>query len=245
MELSERMNDYVKVTDHKLMKKQPAILWIDGKAFHTFCRGLNKPFDEVLIKTMQETAIKLCENIQGAKLAYVQSDEISIVLTDWEQYTTDAWFNYRIQKLASVTASMATLYFNNIWLDKCGGALCSGNDKDFEIYFPKRHRNATFDCKAFNLPNHEVENWLLFRQNDWCRNSIQMYARSEFSQKQLHKKNRVAMSKMLLDVGKDWEELDSYLKYGSVIIKEDCWNLMEETPLFKDNREFIKKVCDL
>lgn len=258
MQLEDRMKEYERVHNHRLMKKMPVVLWFDGKAFHTFTKGLNKPFDKNLIQTMQNTAQVLCEEIQGAKIAYTQSDEIAVILTDWEKWTTDAWFDYRVQKLASVGASMATMAFNKIWNQRLSNLL---GEHEVEKYkYAKTHRNKVtlFDCRCFNLPNHEVINWLIWRQQDWIRNSVQMFARSKFSQKELNGKNQVQMKDMLESKGKHWEFLEPHLKYGSVVLnKKDSlhyinnedeiktkWVVNEPTMIFKNNRDFINKLVD-
>ena len=125
-DLGTRMKTfYEQIPKTKLMRRTPVIIRIDGKAFHTFTRGFQKPFDEVLIQTMQETTKYLCENIQGCVLGYTQSDEISLVLVDYQRLETSAWFDYEIQKMCSIAASMATMAFNkcfekniNDWISK-------------------------------------------------------------------------------------------------------------------------------
>ena len=112
-DLGKRMKEYYEgIPKTKLMRKTPVMIRIDGKAFHTFTKGFQKPFDEVLIKSMQETTKYLCENIQGCVLGYTQSDEISLVLVDYKNFETSAWFDYEIQKMCSIAASMATIAFN-------------------------------------------------------------------------------------------------------------------------------------
>ena len=112
-ELGTRMKTfYEQIPKTKLTRRTPVIIRIDGKAFHTFTRGFKKPFDEVLIQTMQETTKYLCENVQGCVLGYTQSDEVSLVLVDYQRFETSAWFDYEIQKMCSIAASMATMAFN-------------------------------------------------------------------------------------------------------------------------------------
>lgn len=113
--LGERMKRYEYVTRNYLTRRVPAIIRLDGKAFHTFTRGFQKPFDEILVKTMQQTMRYLCENIQGCVLGYTQSDEITLVLIDYQKLDSDSWFGYNIQKCASVAASMATMVFNKFF----------------------------------------------------------------------------------------------------------------------------------
>jgi len=115
-ELGKRMKEfYEQIPKTKLMKRMPVIIRIDGKAFHTFTRGFKRPFDKVLIKTMQETTKYLCENIQGCVLGYTQSDEITLVLVDYQKLNSDAWFGYEVQKMCSIASSMATMAFNKFF----------------------------------------------------------------------------------------------------------------------------------
>ena len=111
--LGDRMkNNYENITRYYLTRRMPVIIRLDGRSFHTFTRGFKKPFDDILVKTMQDTMKYLCENIQGCVLGYTQSDEISLVLTDYAEITTEAWFGNNLQKMCSVSASMATVAFN-------------------------------------------------------------------------------------------------------------------------------------
>lgn len=107
--LGDRMKGYENIARNYLTRRIPTIIRVDGKAFHTFTRGMEKPFDRILMTTMQNTMKYLCENIQGCVFGYTQSDEITLVLTDYATITTDAWFGYNIQKMCSVSASMAIM----------------------------------------------------------------------------------------------------------------------------------------
>lgn len=114
-DLGNRMkNSYEKRTKNFLPRRTYTIIRLDGKAFHTYTKGLKRPFDMGFINDMNETAKYLCENIQGCKFAYVQSDEISLLLTDFDKITTDAWYDGNIQKIVSVSASLATAFFNKL-----------------------------------------------------------------------------------------------------------------------------------
>ena len=116
--LGDRMkHNYEEVSKTRLVRRMPAIIRLDGKAFHTFTRGLDKPFDNIFVKSMQDTMKYLCENIQGCVLGYTQSDEITLVLIDYQTLQTDAWYDYEVQKMTSVSASMATLAFNRYFKD--------------------------------------------------------------------------------------------------------------------------------
>ena len=111
--LGTRMKTYYEsIPKTRLMRRTPVAIRIDGKAFHTFTRGFQKPFDEILGNSMARTMEYLCQNIQGAVFGYVQSDEITVLIQDYKKLTTDAWFDYEVQKMCSIAASMATMAFN-------------------------------------------------------------------------------------------------------------------------------------
>lgn len=174
---------YEQIPKTKLMRKCPVAIRIDGRAFHTFTRGFHKPFDEVLIKSMQETMKYLCENIQGCILAYTQSDEITLILVNYKKLTSSAWFDYEVQKICSIAASMATMAFNNIFFKYVkefdlelayndNGIDTKENRKLWEIYKKAINKGAMFDARCFNIPKEEVTNLVYWRQLDASRNSI-------------------------------------------------------------------------
>lgn len=250
----------------------PVIIRIDGKAFHTFTRGFKKPFDDVLVKTMQDTMKYLCENIQGCVLGYTQSDEISLVLTDYAELTTDAWFGNNLQKMCSVSASMATLAFNkafndNIikYIDNNLDADC-GVTKDLTEYtktlINARNKGAMFDSRVFTIPKEEVCNALIWRQQDATRNSIQSVGQANFSQKELHGKSCNNIQDMLMtQKGVNWNNYATTLKRGSCCIKVDDslteydevgnigdyiqrskWVIDNEIPIFTQDRNYVEKL---
>ena len=159
-ELAKRMKKYEAVSKNVLMKKAPVILRLDGRAFHTFTRNFVKPFDQLLMEVMQATMKYLCENIQGCVIGYTQSDEITLVLTDYKKLTSEAWFDYEVQKMCSIAASMATLEFNRQMQQRVELA----EEREAEIYKKSLDKGATFDCRAFNVPKEEVTNNLYWRQ---------------------------------------------------------------------------------
>jgi hypothetical protein len=161
--LGDRMKEYYENrTKTYLPRRTYTLIRIDGKAFHTYTKGLNRPFDDQLMDDMDETAIYLCKNIQGAKLAFVQSDEISILLTDFDKLQTSAWFDGNIQKITSVSSSLATAKFNEL----------------------RPNKLALFDSRVFTIPSKvEVENYFIWRQQDTVRNSISSVAQSLYSSK--------------------------------------------------------------
>jgi tRNA(His) 5'-end guanylyltransferase len=151
---------------------------------------------------MVMTAIGMLHNIQGAKVAYTQSDEISILLTDYDTITTDAWFGYNVQKICSISASMCTSLFNTYYnLYKSADVL------------------ALFDSRVFNIPKEEVMNYFLWRQQDWIRNSVQMCAQHVYSQKQLNGVNIETQKEMLKSSVFNWDDLPLNWKYGTFVSK--------------------------
>lgn len=265
-DLGKRMKGYYeKIPKHKLMRRTPVIIRLDGKAFHTFTRGFKKPFDEILIKSMQETMKYLCENVQGCVLGYTQSDEITLVLTDYQNLNTAAWFDYDVQKICSISASMATMVFNRFFeqnvfeFDNLIPSKIGIDERDFrniaQSYEKAIYKGAMFDARCFNIPKEEVVNCLYWRQIDATRNSIQMVGQAYYSSKQLDGKSCNRIKEMLLtEKNIDWYSLPIYQQRGSCCIKESyCpditntklmrthWVIDNEIPIFKDDRNYIEK----
>lgn len=235
--LGDRMkNNYENVNRFYLTRRMPVIIRADMRAGHTFTKGMNKPFDDVFVKTMQDTMKYLCENIQGCVLGYTQSDEISLVLTDYAELTTDAWFGNNLQKMCSVSASMATLAFNKFFsgrvqefmydcCDEFGDDVLPEKQNDYElahnVYF-KKFNAAMFDSRVFTIPKEEVCNYFIWRQQDSTRNSIQSVGQANFSQKELHGKSCNNIQDMLMiQKGINWNDYATTLKRGSCCIKVD------------------------
>jgi len=228
-ELGKRMKEYYEqIPKTKLMRRTPVIIRLDGKAFHTFTRGFQKPFDEILIKSMQETMKYLCENIQGCVLGYTQSDEITLVLVDYKNLNSSAWFDYEIQKMCSIAASMATMAFNRIF-DNLATAyldMLDSRDMNFGNYeyvlLNALKKGAMFDARVFNIPKEEVANCLYWRQLDATRNSIQMVGQANFSHKELQNKSCNDIQYMLLtEKDINWNDLPTYQKRGSCCIRKE------------------------
>ena len=229
-----------------LTRRIPVIIRLDGKAFHTYTRGLNKPFDEGLIEDMESTTKYLCENIQGVKLGYCQSDEISLLLTDYETLDTQAWFDYNIQKMASISASMATAKFNQLRLQRNVGSQFDYGDNRYLDSDFLNDKLAFFDSRVFNIPKEEVSNYFLARQKDAVKNSIAMLAQSLYSPKELHKKNQSDMQELCFQKGFNWNDLDYRKKRGCTIVKNLYVNdvLVMPTPNNYDSYSHIKENPD-
>jgi tRNA(His) 5'-end guanylyltransferase len=229
-----------------LNRRTITIIRLDGKGFSKFTKGLNKPFDDGFSEDMDATALYLCENIQGAKFAYTQSDEISVVLCDFDNNETDAWFDYNVQKMTSIAASLATARFNQLRLvrNSSNGYLDTDNVMESTLAF--------FDARVFQVPNiDEMFNAILWRQQDCTRNSISMAASAVYSHKELEKKSSSMKQEMLFQKGINWNDYLPKYKRGSVIKKETTvfekafneivtrskWVVDVNTPIFTDNRE--------
>lgn len=269
--LGDRMkNNYENITRYYLTRRMPVIIRIDGRAFHTFTRGFKKPFDDILVSTMQDTMKYLCENIQGCVLGYTQSDEISLVLTDYAELTTDAWFGNNLQKMCSISASMATLAFNKAFTRN----ISKQSKRFYTEYLEEKdasyietleiamNKGAMFDSRVFTIPKEEVCNALIWRQQDATRNSIQSVGQANFSQKELHGKSCNNIQDMLMtQKGINWNDYSTTLKRGSCCIKADdslteydevgniCgyterskWVIDNEIPIFTQDRNYVEKL---
>jgi len=249
-DLGKRMKEQYEVrTRYSLPRRTYTIIRLDGKAFHTFTKGMKRPYDETFMSMMDKTALMLTSEIQGCKMAYVQSDEISLLLTDFATITTDAWFDGQIQKMASVSASIATAHFNmlialqKIQIEKKDWA-------DIKL--------AYFDSRVFTIPDPiEVENYFIWRQKDAVRNSIAMTAQSLYSHKELNGKSSSDQQDMIHAKGVNWNDMPEGFKRGRTIYLEKIPYMCEdsfdqtvyyntswksETPDFLKNRSELSKI---
>lgn len=267
LDIDVRMKEYYEVIPKtKLMRRTPVIVRIDGRAFHTFTRGFKKPFDDVLIKAMQETTKCLCESIQGCVMGYTQSDEITLVLVDYKELNSSAFFDYEVQKLCSIIASMTTKIFNkefqSIVYSKFvdddrdtlsaflsvvihGDVLPCGVG-DLATYLKALSKGAEFDARCFNIPKEEVTNCVYWRQMDAIRNSIQMCGQANFSQKCLNNKSRSVIIEMLDGIGFNWNSLPVYKQRGTSVIKRDnSWVIDKEMPVLKgEGRDYVESLIN-
>lgn len=267
-ELGKRMKEfYEQVPKTRLVRRMPVAIRIDGKAFHTFTRGFQRPFDEVLIKSMQETMKYLCENIQGCVLGYTQSDEITLILIDYKKLTSSAWFDYEVQKMCSIAASMATMVFNrsfekNVEWFRIKHKLNGISDADtiewntYIKYLQAVEKGAMFDARCFNIPKEEVCNLIYWRQLDATRNSIQMVGQANFSAKELQCKSCNMIQDMLMtEKGINWNNFPTHQKRGSACKRVESevniagtmdiistWAVDLEMPILKDeDRDYVDR----
>lgn len=198
--LSARMKRYEQAQALHLTRKVPVIVRVDGRAFHSFTRGCARPYDRWIITDMVVAAQGLAGSMDGCRLAYVQSDEASFLLTDFARLETEAWFAYDLQKVVSLAAAGMTARFAN---------------PDREA--PRHH--AEFDARAFNLPREEIANYFLWRARDWHRNSVLMFAQAHFSPKQMHGKTLLDLHEMLSEIGKNWTtDTGPQERYGAFLL---------------------------
>lgn len=260
-DLANRMKEYEKRNQYYLQKRIPVAIRVDGRNFHTFTKGFERPFDKILMTTMQETAKYMCENIQGAKFAYVQSDEITIILVDYDTLETDCWFNYRTDKLCSISASMATMAFNKFFTKNVNYfEMTHEHDDTINEYCTTlvnaAEKGATFDARCFNIPKEEVANLIYWRQLDATRNSIQMVGQANFSHNELQGKSCNMIQDMLL-TQKDinWNDYPVACKRGSACRKVarevniagtidtiSTWELDFDMPILKDDWNYVNDL---
>lgn len=246
-------NNYESIPKTRLMRRTPVAIRIDGKAFHTFTKGFEKPFDMILIESMQQTMKYLCENIQGCVFGYCQSDEITLILVDYQTLTTDAWFDYEVQKICSISASMATMAFNKFFEANVKNYIQSIMPNILtplaEAYMKAVEKGAMFDARCFNIPKEEVTNLIYWRQLDATRNSIQMVGQANFSHKELQNKSCNMIQDMLHEQkGINWNDFPTVCKRGTACIKkyeeEGHWVVCGELAGFVVDKVNSKWILD-
>lgn len=246
--LGDRMKEnYENRAKTFLVRRTPVIIRLDGKAFHTFTKGFKRPYDELFHKAMNNTLKYLCENIQGCRLGYTQSDEITLLLTDYTTPTTEAFFDYNVQKVCSITASMATLAFNRYFRTAIneffsGKTLADGLGDYHTTMSVARDKGAMFDSRCFNIPREEVTNCFIWRQQDATRNAIQMLGQAHFSHKELQGKSCSDIQDMLM-LQKDinFNDMPVEFKRGICCIKtENGWKLDYNIPIFTQDRNYVE-----
>lgn len=234
--LGNRMKGYEDVYRSYLPKNMPVIIRLDGSHFHNYTKGMIKPFDEGLIQAFWETCEYLGEEVGGCKFIYHQSDEISLLIRNDDTFETQAWFKNNFQKLVSVTASLATAKFNEA----------------IKKYYPDKKELATFDSRVFILPESEIVNYFIWRQQDCMRNAISMVAQSLFSHKSLQGQKKDKMiERMKEEKGLDfYNDIEIYKQRGACFeniefdfegAKRKRWEVNKEMPIIKESRELINK----
>ena len=260
--LGDRMKEFYEFrAKTKLVRRMPCIIRLDGRSFHTFTKGFVKPFDKRMTEAMQETTLELCRNIQGCVFGYTQSDEITLILVDYDGIDKAAWYDYEVQKMCSVAASMATLYFNRIFHNKVrefvnehykvitdpktyGEELSKSVENIMRAYTESIELGAQFDARCFNVPINDCCNMVLWRQKDAERNSINSLGQAHFKHKELQGKSTNQVQDMLFQkYGINWNNLSTVEKRGTAVIKDenDKWFIDEEMPiLMGEGRKYVE-----
>lgn len=228
-DLGDRMKRYELSWSSVLPPNSWAVLRIDGRAFHTWTRGADRPFDVDIASAMRAAAMKLASDINGFRVAYLQSDEASFVSTDTTTYISEPWFGGKVSKIVSVAASAFTAWFNDHM---------NASGRPEWVRGP-----AMFDCRVFTMPPDDVANVLIWRQRDWERNSLQMLARSYFSHGQLYGKKTEDLHEMLHGAGVNWADLPLLWKNGTFIYFDDSSTMVSDN--IKRSYEMITKIAGI
>jgi tRNA(His) guanylyltransferase len=232
--LGDRMKRYETAAQQVLPMRLPVIIRVDGRAFHSWTREMKHPFDATFINWMNDVALALCKDIQDAVLAYIQSDEISVLLINYNTIEASAWFDNQVQKMVSSAAALASAT-----MTKIAGRL------------------ALFDARAFALPRDEVTNYFLWRQNDATRNSLQMLARALYSHKECYGKKQSDLQEMCFASGQNWNSFPTYLKRGRCAVRtpklegkeqkvlRSRWVIDSEPPIWTgEGRDYIELLVE-
>jgi tRNA(His) guanylyltransferase len=246
--LGDRMKSYYEEPWRiQLPGRTPIIVRLDGCSFSQYTKSCKKPFDDNVAKVMNTVAAFLCKKVQGCQIAYTQSDEVSLLLVNYQTHETQPYLDRNLQKIASITAGMASTIFykhSNLIFGEC--------------------RDAWLDSRAFTIPKEEVNNYFLWRQQDARRNSLSMLAQSLYSPKELHKKNSSELQKMCLAKGQDWNNLDLGYQRGrcivktinpkeilnkktqeKIIIERSEWVVDNKIPIFSENSNYIEQYVNV
>lgn len=236
-DLEIRMKTYENVPKNKLMRRCPVAIRLDGCHFKSFTKGFDKPFDNVFMKSIQETMEYLCENVQGCVIGYAQSDEITLILVDYEHLNSEAWFNNEVEKICSVTAGMASMAFNRIFCENANEFVSENgyphvhmlkNEKLINAYRRAWRQGAYFDARCFNIPKEEVTNLIYWRQCCGHRNAIQAAGCTYFSNKELLNKSGDEIIKMLKEKGIEWSAYSNDAVWGSCCIRNNRPGIMPD-----------------
>jgi tRNA(His) 5'-end guanylyltransferase len=201
--LGDRMKRHEAASRAVLPRRTYTVIRCDGRSFHSYLRGSERPFDYPFMEDMNYVAERLCTEISGAVFAYVQSDEISVLVSDFGAVGTEPWFGGEVQKIVSISAAVATAALNVRRYESTG-------------------RTALFDARVFTIADpFEVANCFIWRQRDAVRNSISMAAQALFPHRELHGVNTGQMQELMWSRhGINWDAYPDEAKRGRVIVKE-------------------------
>ncbi len=260
--LGNRMKEYEKVNDRMLVANVPFIIRLDGVAFHTFTKKLVRPMDDILADAMQKTMLSMCMDVPYCKYGYTQSDEITLVCVIDDVLNNSGFYGGRVNKITTVTAAKATKYFNKHFFDNVEkykkDSNAFKNVTDLKTYERKLFI-AEFDSRVFNIPEHDIINNLIWRQQDAVRNSINALGFANLSQSQMHKKNTSqVMDMLMLEKKINWNDCCTYQKRGCCAVKKpveitgkngvkvtrEKWQLNLDMPILteEDARKELKDI---
>lgn len=250
--LHERMTQYYESVTHSrtLTRRMPVIIRCDMECGKAFTSKLKKPWDDIFSNAMQNALIEMANKIQGCVLGYTASDEISLLLLDYQELNTDAWFGYNIDKLVSSAASMATIFFYKSFV-RSASLYESGlseaekvSDSNYlAVLDDKVQKSPIFDARAFNIPKEEVANYFLDRQRYTEKNSISMLARHYFSHKEIEGKNGFEMKAMLKkEHNVDWNDCPIIYKRGVFCKRNYLFSIDYSSPIVSENRDYIDSL---
>lgn len=243
--MGNRFKAYEACSSMYLIPGTPKVIRLDGKAFHTFTKGCEQPYDWSIMSAMAAGAIAVMKEIGGsARLAYIQSDECSIVINDKPRIESSPWFDNNLVKMATVSASIMSVNFSKTFHDSRIMNVKEGIDPSTIPFKP-----AYFDARVFQVPNvWEMNNAILWRQFDAIKNSKSQYARHYFSQKQVHEKNGDQKVTMMKEQhGFDWNTAPTWTKRGIVIRRGTMgkFEIDTEIPEFKIDRDYLAKIYEV
>lgn len=216
MDLDVRMKAYEQAFRYSLPVRMPVVIRLDGKAFHNLTRNCERPFDGVFRDCMVRATKATLGEMMNARLAYCQSDEVSILLVDYNKLDSEQWFSGIVQKIVSVSASAMTAHFNHLW------------DGDLGL----------FDSRVFVIPERDIVNYFLWRQRDCMKNAVTMAAQSVFSDRELHGKHSGEKVNMLNQKGIKFDDYPTWFRFGTVVTRDE---INSEPPIFGKHRDFFEK----
>ncbi len=241
-----RMKMYEACSSVHLIPGTPKIMRLDGKSFHTWSKGCERPYDWNIMSAMAEGAKTVMKEIGGsARFAYIQSDEVSIVINDKPRIESSPWFDNNLVKMASVSAAIMAVNFTQSFHLSRKPVPLENSDKLFHPAW----KPAYFDARIFQVPNiWEMHNAILWRQFDAIKNSKSQYARHYFSQKQVHEKNGDQKVQMMKDQhGFDWHTAPTWTKRG-IVVRRGTMGKFEidmEIPEFKVDKDYLAKLYEV
>lgn len=243
-QLADRMkSQYEDVFRYYLPRRTFSILRLDMRCGHTYCKNLQKPFDAGFIEDINSATIELMSEVQGARFGYLQSDEISILLTDFEKPTSNAWFDGNIQKMASISSSIFTAAFNKFRI-KRGFESLPNDTIDSEGFDNLLKNVAHFDSRVFIIPDWvEVYNYFVWRNKDCIRNSVSSLAGHHFSHKELLNTNSIVKKQMLDKINSPWDNLPEDQRYGRIVTKiEGSWRVISGWEFVENPKDIMSLI---